>query len=181
MFSRPYCSLSSSDHVIQAKRAEVEAEVAKLEAELEARGNVDTLTARKDELKVQIRAGQTRLTQLRNDEKQINESLAGVNNTIAELEKQIAEHNLVISLMPYIYINVIQAVIKGKTNVMTTSYISTGIPKLKDDIKKAGIAIINEIGLEPGVDHLYAIKTIDEVHSKGGKVGYRMSRRAAYG
>ena len=91
MLLRPYCSLASSNYVIQAKRAEVEAEVAKLEAELEALGNVDTLTTRKDELKVQIRAGQTRLTQLRNDEKQINESLAGVNNTIAELERQIAE------------------------------------------------------------------------------------------
>ena len=30
---------------------------------------------------------------------------------------------------------------------------------------------MNEIGLDPGVDHLYAIKTIDEVHEKGGKVG----------
>ena len=29
---------------------------------------------------------------------------------------------------------------------------------------------MNEIGLDPGVDHLYAIKTIDEVHAKGGKV-----------
>ena len=29
---------------------------------------------------------------------------------------------------------------------------------------------MNEIGLDPGIDHLYAIKTIDEVHSKGGKI-----------
>ncbi|TBU45032.1 P-loop containing nucleoside triphosphate hydrolase protein [Dichomitus squalens] len=75
----------------EANRAQVEAEVGRLEEELEALGTVDTLTARKDQLKAQIREGQTRLTQLRNDEKQMNESLAGVNNTIAELEKQIAE------------------------------------------------------------------------------------------
>ena len=90
----------------------------------------------------------------------------------AALEKEIAEHDLVISLVPYIYhVNVIKAAIKGKTNVVTTSYISPGIRELEDEIKKAGIVVMNEIGLDPGVDHLYAIKTIDEVHEKGGKVG----------
>jgi saccharopine dehydrogenase (NADP+, L-glutamate forming) len=29
---------------------------------------------------------------------------------------------------------------------------------------------MNEIGLDPGIDHLYAVKTIDEVHAKGGKI-----------
>jgi hypothetical protein len=29
---------------------------------------------------------------------------------------------------------------------------------------------LNEIGLDPGIDHLYAVKTIDEVHAQGGKV-----------
>ena len=43
----------------------------------------------------------------------------------------------------------------------------------EDEIKKAGIVVMNEIGLDPGVDHLYAIKTIDEVHEKGGKVRVR--------
>ena len=76
-----------------------------------------------------------------------------------------------ISLVPYTYhVNVIKAAIKGKTNVVTTSYISPGICELEDEIKKAGIVVMNEIGLDPGVDHLYAIKTIDEVHAKGGKV-----------
>ncbi|KAI1793732.1 saccharopine dehydrogenase [Ganoderma leucocontextum] len=89
----------------------------------------------------------------------------------AALEKAIAEHDLVISLVPYIHhVNVIKAAIKGKTNVVTTSYISPGIRELEGEIKKAGIVVMNEIGLDPGVDHLYAIKTIDEVHAKGGKI-----------
>ena len=33
---------------------------------------------------------------------------------------------------------------------------------------------MNEIGLDPGIDHLYAIKTITEVHEKGGKVCYNL-------
>ena len=93
-----------------------------------------------------------------------------VNNTSA-LEKAISEHDLVISLIPYTYhVAVIKAAIKSKTNVVTTSYISPGIRELEAEIKAAGIIVMNEIGLDPGIDHLYAIKTIDEVHAKGGKV-----------
>jgi len=36
--------------------------------------------------------------------------------------------------------------------------------------KEAGITVMNEIGLDPGIDHLYAVKLFDEVHAKGGKV-----------
>ena len=73
--------------------------------------------------------------------------------------------------MPYIHhVNVIKAAIKGKTNVVTTSYISPGIRALEPEIKAAGIVVMNEIGLDPGVDHLYAVKTIDEVHAQGGQI-----------
>lgn len=37
---------------------------------------------------------------------------------------------------------------------------------------KAGITVLNEVGLDPGIDHLYAVKTIDEVHQAGGKVSF---------
>ena len=87
------------------------------------------------------------------------------------LEKAVAEHDLVISLVPYIYHPaVIKAAIKGNTNVVTTSYVSPAIRELEEEIKKAGIVVMNEIGLDPGIDHLYAVKLIDEVHAKGGKV-----------
>jgi hypothetical protein len=42
--------------------------------------------------------------------------------------------------------------------------------QLNGDVKEAGITVLNEVGVDPGVDHLYAIKTIGEVHDKGGKV-----------
>ncbi|KAI0824304.1 saccharopine dehydrogenase [Trametes gibbosa] len=89
----------------------------------------------------------------------------------AALEKAVAEHDLVISLVPYIHhANVIRAAIKGKTHVVTTSYISPAMRALEAEVKQAGIVVMNEIGLDPGVDHLYAVKTIDEVHAKGGKI-----------
>lgn len=93
-----------------------------------------------------------------------------MNNT-AELEAKVAAHDLVISLIPYTYhAAVINAAIKGKTHVVTTSYVSPAMRELDAAAKEAGIVVMNEIGLDPGIDHLYAVKTIDEVHSKGGKV-----------
>ena len=93
-----------------------------------------------------------------------------VNNEEA-LNKAVADHDLVISLIPYTFhAQVIQAAIKGKTNVVTTSYVSPAIRALEPEIKAAGIVVMNEIGLDPGIDHLYAVKTISEVHAKGGKI-----------
>lgn len=87
------------------------------------------------------------------------------------LEDAVAKHDLVISLIPYTYhAAVIVAAIKGKTNVVTTSYVSPAMRELDAEAKAAGIIVMNEIGLDPGIDHLYAVKTIGEVHAKGGKV-----------
>ncbi|THV02826.1 hypothetical protein K435DRAFT_852469 [Dendrothele bispora CBS 962.96] len=92
-------------------------------------------------------------------------------NDNPELEAQVAAHDLVISLIPYTYhAAVIKAAIKGKTDVVTTSHTSPAMRELDEEAKAAGIIVLNEIGLDPGIDHLYAVKTIDEVHAKGGKV-----------
>ncbi|KAF5342734.1 hypothetical protein D9758_015913 [Tetrapyrgos nigripes] len=48
--------------------------------------------------------------------------------------------------------------------------VSSAMRELDEEAKAAGIIVLNEIGLDPDIDHLYAIKTIDEVHAKGGKV-----------
>lgn len=94
-----------------------------------------------------------------------------VSNTAA-LEEAIAAHDVVISLIPYtLHAQVIKAAIKGKTHVVTTSYVSPAMRELDAEAKAAGIVVMNEIGLDPGIDHLYAVKIIDEVHAKGGKVG----------
>ncbi|QPG73723.1 saccharopine dehydrogenase (NADP+, L-glutamate-forming) [Brettanomyces nanus] len=88
-----------------------------------------------------------------------------------ELNKVVAQYDLAISLIPYIYhVNVVKAGIKGHTDVVTTSYISDAMKALEPEIKKSGIVVMNEIGLDPGIDHLYAIKAIHEAHAKGGKV-----------
>lgn len=65
---------------------------------------------------------------------------------------------------------VVDAVIAHKKPVVTTSYISPALWDLDTKAKAAGVTILNEVGMDPGVDHLYAVKTIDEVHKAGGKI-----------
>lgn len=92
-------------------------------------------------------------------------------NDDAALDAEVAKHDLVISLIPYTFhATVIKSAIRQKKHVVTTSYVSPAMMELDQAAKDAGITVMNEIGLDPGIDHLYAIKTIEEVHAAGGKI-----------
>jgi saccharopine dehydrogenase (NADP+, L-glutamate forming) len=70
-----------------------------------------------------------------------------VNNTTA-LEDAVAKHDVTISLIPYTYhIAVVKAAIKAKKNVVTTSYVSPAMQALDEEVKAAGITVMNEIGV----------------------------------
>ncbi|KAG9288213.1 hypothetical protein G9A89_020519 [Geosiphon pyriformis] len=87
------------------------------------------------------------------------------------LDDAVSKHDLVISLIPYtLHPTVIKSAIKFKKHVVTTSYVSDAIKEFDQAAKEAGVTLMNEIGLDPGIDHLYAVKTISEVHSQGGKI-----------
>lgn len=87
------------------------------------------------------------------------------------LDAEVGKVDVAISLIPYTYhALVIKSAIRKKVNVVTTSYISPSMQELEKEIDEAGITVMNEIGLDPGIDHLWAIKTIDEVHKSGGKI-----------
>jgi len=88
-----------------------------------------------------------------------------------QLDAAVAANDLVISLIPYTYhAQVIESAIRSKKHLVTTSYVSPAMQALEPKVKEAGIVVMNEIGLDPGIDHLYAVKTIDEVHKKNGKI-----------
>ncbi|CAG7937146.1 unnamed protein product [Penicillium salamii] len=92
-------------------------------------------------------------------------------NDAAALDKALEQADVVISLIPYTFhATVIESAIRTKTNVVTTSYVSPAMQALEERCKEAGIVVMNEIGLDPGLDHLYAVKAIDEVHAAGGKI-----------
>ncbi|KAL3957777.1 hypothetical protein ACCO45_008355 [Purpureocillium lilacinum] len=90
------------------------------------------------------------------------------------LDAEVAKHDLVISLIPYTFhATVIKSAIRQKKNVVTTSYVSPAMMELDQAAKDAGITVMNEIGLDPGIDHLYAVKTIDE--ASDNPLGYKFS------
>ncbi|KAL7414562.1 saccharopine dehydrogenase [Mrakia frigida] len=90
----------------------------------------------------------------------------------AELDALVAKHDLVVSLIPYTYHTlVIESAIRNKNiNVVTTSYVSEAMKALDQKAIDAGVLVFNEIGLDPGIDHLWAVKTFHEVHAEGGKI-----------
>jgi saccharopine dehydrogenase (NADP+, L-glutamate forming) len=64
------------------------------------------------------------------------------------LDAVVAEHDLVISLIPYTFhATVIKSAIRNKKNVVTTSYVSPAMMELDAEAKAAGITVMNEIGL----------------------------------
>lgn len=89
----------------------------------------------------------------------------------AKLDEMIASHDLVVSLLPYVHhVLVAKACIKHRKNMVSTSYVSTEMKALDNEARKAGIILLNEIGLDPGFDHMTAMRIIDQVQEQGGKI-----------
>jgi len=87
------------------------------------------------------------------------------------LKNEVAGADLVISMVPYAFHpKVAELCIAYKKNMVTTSYVSDAMKKLDGDARKAGIIILNELGLDPGIDHMEAMRVIHEIHDKGGKL-----------
>lgn len=88
-----------------------------------------------------------------------------------ELEQMIREHDLTVSLLPWVHhIMVARQCIAHKKNMITTSYVKPEMKALHEQAVDAGIIILNELGLDPGIDHMGAMRIIDHVHQKGGKI-----------
>lgn len=88
-----------------------------------------------------------------------------------KLDELVSDHDLSVSLLPFSYHPMVARMcIKHKKNMVTTSYVKQEMWDLDEQAKDAGIIILNELGLDPGIDHMSAMRIIDYVHDKGGKV-----------
>ncbi len=87
-----------------------------------------------------------------------------------ERKPEIEKADLVISMLPArFHVEVAEDCIDLKKNLITPSYISPEMAALNDRAKEAGIIIMNEIGVDPGIDHMSAMKIINQVKGRGGK------------
>ncbi|HNQ24539.1 MAG TPA: saccharopine dehydrogenase C-terminal domain-containing protein [Phycisphaerae bacterium] len=88
-----------------------------------------------------------------------------------KLERLVKEHDLSISLLPAPLHPVVAGLcIKHKKHMVTTSYVSPAMKALDGPARDAGIMILNEIGLDPGIDHMSAMRIIHDVKRRGGEV-----------
>ena len=89
----------------------------------------------------------------------------------AALEAAIRQADLSISLLPYVYHPKVAALcVKHQKHMVTTSYVKDQMRALDGAAKEAGVILLNEIGVDPGIDHMSAMKVIHEVERKGGKI-----------
>jgi len=87
------------------------------------------------------------------------------------LKAEVSRADLVISMVPYsFHPKVAEFCIAHKKQMVTTSYVSEAMKKLDGDARKAGIIILNELGLDPGIDHMEAMRVINEIHDQGGRL-----------
>ncbi len=88
-----------------------------------------------------------------------------------EREAAIKNTDIVISMLPArFHIKVAEDCIRFKKHLVTASYVSPEIMELDKAAKENGLVFMNEIGLDPGIDHMSAMQVIDQIREKKGKI-----------
>ncbi|MCC9018110.1 saccharopine dehydrogenase family protein [Flavobacterium lipolyticum] len=88
-----------------------------------------------------------------------------------ERKAAIEKASIVISMLPaHLHIEIAKDCLEFKKHLVTASYISDAMQALDEEAKKNNLVFMNEIGLDPGIDHMSAMKVIDEIRAKGGKM-----------
>ena len=88
-----------------------------------------------------------------------------------EREKAVQDADIVISMLPArFHIEVAKDCVRFGKNMVTASYISEEMQMLDEEVKKKGLVFMNEIGVDPGIDHMSAMQVIDRIRDAGGKM-----------
>ncbi|GGE99829.1 saccharopine dehydrogenase [Flavobacterium limi] len=88
-----------------------------------------------------------------------------------ERKAAIEKTSIVISMLPaHLHIEIAKDCLQFKKHLVTASYVSDAMLQLDEEARKSNLIFMNEIGLDPGIDHMSAMKVIDEIRAKGGKM-----------
>ena len=86
-------------------------------------------------------------------------------------KKAVQNADIVVSMLPArFHIEVAKDCVSYGKHMVTASYISEEMEALNTEVKAKGLVFMNEIGLDPGVDHMSAMQVIDRIHEQGGKM-----------
>lgn len=89
-----------------------------------------------------------------------------------ESRKQAIQNaDIVISMLPAsFHIEVAKDCINYNKNMVTASYVSDEMQSLDRAAKEKGLIFMNEIGVDPGIDHMSAMRVIDRIRDNGGDI-----------
>ncbi|MBK5278469.1 MAG: saccharopine dehydrogenase NADP-binding domain-containing protein [Bacteroidia bacterium] len=83
----------------------------------------------------------------------------------------IASSDVVISMIPaHLHPLVAKICLAEKKHLLTASYVTDGMQSFHEDAKSSGLLFLNESGLDPGIDHMSAMKVIDKIKERGGRL-----------
>ena len=92
-------------------------------------------------------------------------------NNQSQCDEIIAKTDIVISMLPTrFHITIAKTCLKLSKSMVTASYITNELKAMDTEAKEKGVLFMNEIGLDPGIDHLWAAKTINYLQKKGAKI-----------
>ncbi len=87
------------------------------------------------------------------------------------IEHFIRECDVAVSLLPFVYHPVVAAFcVKHGKHMVSTSYVKEPMAALDGPAKEAGVILLNEMGVDPGIDHMTAMRVVDKVRAQGGAV-----------
>ena len=88
-----------------------------------------------------------------------------------ELNAAVSEADIVISLLPpNLHLEAAHSCIRYRKHMITASYTSAQLQDLDSAAREAGILILNECGLDPGIDHMSAMEVIHRIKAQGGEL-----------
>ena len=83
----------------------------------------------------------------------------------------INRHDVIVSLFhPQMHLDVAQDCIVLGKHMVTASYVSKQVFRLGDEARQRALVFMNELGLDPGIDHMSAMQRINQIKAKGGKI-----------
>ena len=86
-------------------------------------------------------------------------------------DEEISVSDVVVSLLPEsLHIHLVKDCLKYKVHLVTASYVSDKMNSFHEQAQKRNIILLNEMGLDPGIDHMETMRLISEIKRKGGEL-----------
>ena len=88
-----------------------------------------------------------------------------------QVDLEVKNADIVISMLPASLHHIVaKACLEHAVNMVTASYVSEEVRAMDQKAKEKGIVMLNEVGVDPGIDHMSAMQVIDRIKEKGGKI-----------